>query len=850
MRLFKTAFLSLAVSTYLLAINPVSSLTAQAPHNSTNATNDTSVVFTFTPPADDAKYYYKVDTNSSNTYADDSNRANWSTKTLTTEELSADSITLNYLVSSDGEYYLHIVAVDASENTSTTISSSKFTIDTTAGTVTMNPAGSAISVATQISMSETESGTIYFTTDGSAPTTASTQYTTPITIAVGATIKAIHVDEAANTSSVKTETYTSTVQPTVKTASDTTAIDGRTFATSSTNLIATATPRTAIQIGGGSTTEGFTRYKYKKSTDTAYTTVSNIATNIDISALSSGSYSYYVLGGDTYNYKSEENKKTVSFTVDNTAPTSLTIKYNNDASVLTVNPANVDGIQELTFSATGHSAIGYKIAATCPTTYAGYTTYENVGIDITQGGTLTDGQTVKVCMAARDTTGNWASTSKTYTIDKTAPTITMPDAQLMATDVTVYLGSTSQTDTIKYTISSASATNTCTSTSFDTYAELSTTYSTSLTVPVSGFNSTNKYKCLYAASSDVVGNKSDVNTTLFTYSFSTATLNVDLVDNSTFATNNLAGATPYTDINITGSNLVIYIYEFDSNGTNTTVTFNSSADNLINLVPLSEGDHNISITGYSEANVTSSSKLRNFTIDNTAPNPFSSSDYNDTNFSTAEYSLTLTKPNGADYMMYSEDNTTYITTSSASVGLTFNKTTTLYTKTKDEAGNMSAIYSATFTQNIPVKTYTLGTGWTLTALPTKTLSDSGLSSAYVWDYNGTAWGNNIVGDSYPDFTSTNSSKGYWVYTSSAKEISIAGDDTSTIGISSASNGWSLLGTTSEITNTSDANITWTYTGGIWSYATTNSELNTTLDSLGYNQINTINEFGGFWIYKQ
>ncbi|MFO1146192.1 MAG: chitobiase/beta-hexosaminidase C-terminal domain-containing protein [Rhodospirillales bacterium] len=49
---------------------------------------------------------------------------------------------------------------------------------------------------------------IYYTLDGSIPTTASTRYTGPLTIAVTTTISAIGVNSAGETGQVRTFAYT------------------------------------------------------------------------------------------------------------------------------------------------------------------------------------------------------------------------------------------------------------------------------------------------------------------------------------------------------------------------------------------------------------------------------------------------------------------------------------------------------------------------------------------------------------------------------------------------------------------------------------------------------------------
>ncbi|MGN1401164.1 MAG: DUF6359 domain-containing protein, partial [Bacillus sp. (in: firmicutes)] len=75
-----------------------------------------------------------------------------------------------------------------------------------AGKTTVNPAPGAVSKGTKVTMStETEAATIYYTVDGSEPTTASSIYSEPIVINENTTIKAFAAAEGVENSD--TETY-------------------------------------------------------------------------------------------------------------------------------------------------------------------------------------------------------------------------------------------------------------------------------------------------------------------------------------------------------------------------------------------------------------------------------------------------------------------------------------------------------------------------------------------------------------------------------------------------------------------------------------------------------------------
>ena len=73
---------------------------------------------------------------------------------------------------------------------------------------TVSPNGGSISQATSVTLSTTTSGaTIYYTLNGTTPSTSSTQYTTPFTISTTTTVKAIAVKNGVS-SAVTTVTFT------------------------------------------------------------------------------------------------------------------------------------------------------------------------------------------------------------------------------------------------------------------------------------------------------------------------------------------------------------------------------------------------------------------------------------------------------------------------------------------------------------------------------------------------------------------------------------------------------------------------------------------------------------------
>ncbi|PGZ96930.1 hypothetical protein COE51_16295 [Bacillus pseudomycoides] len=80
--------------------------------------------------------------------------------------------------------------------------------DTTPPVVTANPNGGTFSSSQNITLSASETATIYYTLDGTTPTISSPVYSNPINISNTTTLKYIGKDSAGNISSVQTQVYT------------------------------------------------------------------------------------------------------------------------------------------------------------------------------------------------------------------------------------------------------------------------------------------------------------------------------------------------------------------------------------------------------------------------------------------------------------------------------------------------------------------------------------------------------------------------------------------------------------------------------------------------------------------
>jgi len=76
-----------------------------------------------------------------------------------------------------------------------------------------SPAAGVYPNSVQVTITSQAGATIYYTTDGSTPTTGSQEYTAPITLNASATVSAIGAESGYNSSAVSTASYTVTTNP-------------------------------------------------------------------------------------------------------------------------------------------------------------------------------------------------------------------------------------------------------------------------------------------------------------------------------------------------------------------------------------------------------------------------------------------------------------------------------------------------------------------------------------------------------------------------------------------------------------------------------------------------------------
>jgi hypothetical protein len=144
------------------------------------------------------------------------------------------------------------------------VASATYTIAKIAATPTFSIAAGTYTAAQTVSIKDTTTGsTIYYTTNGSTPTSGSTKYTSSIKVSSSETIKAIATATGYTTSAVASALYTITpVSTTPATATPTFSVAAGTYTTAQTVTLADATSGAAIYytVNGSTPTTSSTKY--------------------------------------------------------------------------------------------------------------------------------------------------------------------------------------------------------------------------------------------------------------------------------------------------------------------------------------------------------------------------------------------------------------------------------------------------------------------------------------------------------------------------------------------------------------------------------------------------------------
>ncbi|MDI2036749.1 hypothetical protein PJL15_03887 [Paenarthrobacter nitroguajacolicus] len=121
---------------------------------------------------------------------------------------NGSGLTVNFPARTASSVRFNITSVSG---TTTNVGLAEFevsiTADTVAPVVTATPPGGTYDNGQKVTLASNEPATIYYTLDGTTPTTASSKYATPFTLGGPLTLKYFAVDTANNASAVVTQTY-------------------------------------------------------------------------------------------------------------------------------------------------------------------------------------------------------------------------------------------------------------------------------------------------------------------------------------------------------------------------------------------------------------------------------------------------------------------------------------------------------------------------------------------------------------------------------------------------------------------------------------------------------------------
>jgi len=165
----------------------------------------------------------------------------------------------------------------------------------TAATPTFSPAGGSFTATQSVTLSDSTAGaTIYYTTDGTVPTTASTSYSAAISVATTTTINAIAVASGYNNSAEATATYTISAPVA---ATPTFSPAAGTFTSTQSVSIADTTTGASIYYTLDGSTPTTSSTKYSAAISIASTTTINaiaVATGFSNSAVATGVFTITV----------------------------------------------------------------------------------------------------------------------------------------------------------------------------------------------------------------------------------------------------------------------------------------------------------------------------------------------------------------------------------------------------------------------------------------------------------------------------------------------------------------------------------------------------------------------------
>ena len=330
---------------------------------------------------------------------------------------------------------------------------------------TFSPAAGTYTGSQLVTISDSYSGAtpiIYYTTNGTTPTTSSTQYTGPITVSATETIEAIAVLAGTFKSPVATAAYTI-----VGVATPTFSPVAGTYTSSQSVTISDTTSGATIYYTTNGTTPTTSSTKYTGPVAVSATeTVKAIATAAGgTSAVGTAAYTFVLPATPTFSpvagtYTSSQSVTisdttsgaTIYYTTNGTTPTTSSTKYTGPVAVSATETVKAIATAAGLTSAVGSAAYTINLPAT-PTFSPGtgtYTSSQSVTIkDATSGATI-----------YYTTNGTTPTTSSTkYTAPVTVSTTEIIEAIATASGGTSAVGTASYTFGTKSAVALASSLN-------------------------------------------------------------------------------------------------------------------------------------------------------------------------------------------------------------------------------------------------------------------------------------------------------------------------------------------------------------------------------------------------------
>ena len=316
----------------------------------------------------------------------------------------------------------------ASGDTNSAVASAAYTINAaTAATPTFSPGGGSYSSTQSVTISDSTSGsTIYYTTNGTTPTTSSTQYTGAISVGTSETVEAIAAASGYSNSAVGSATYTYTITQTQTAATPTYSPSGGTYSGTQTVTISDTTSGATIYY----TTNGAT----PSTSSTQYTGAISVATSETVEAIAAASgYNNSAVG-------------TAGYTIN--SPTAATPTFSPAAGTYS-------GAQSVTISDTTSGAtIYYTTNGATPTTSS--TKY-------TGAISVASSETVEaIATASGYNNSSVGSAAYTITAPSAATPTFSPAAGTYSSSQTVTISDTTSGATIYYTTNGTTPTTSST----------------------------------------------------------------------------------------------------------------------------------------------------------------------------------------------------------------------------------------------------------------------------------------------------------------------------------------------------------------------------------------------------